>query len=243
MKHKKIYKLKILETNMIKKRAKKGQGGPSVSMLVGIVLGALVLVVAAIGWWSGADWFYGLFGLLPDEMANEISRCKLIVDANNELLDATYCQTQKNIRTASGKRNIDCEFKEIIIKTGKLNDPLICEDSRFTFCDGLRIQALEDNEEFTAEDAQKIKVNDVDCAVILNLVVTPPVSTGSCANSNPNLDCRNYNDGKNYCEGVEGCVWDDTKPDKCVSIINCNSKTTSVACTAISGCTWTPNVA
>lgn len=239
----------------LKKIDKKGQGGPSISMLVGIALGVLVLVVAAIGWWSGANWFYSLFGLLPNPMVNEISRCQLIVDANQEILDATYCQIQKNIRTASGKRNINCEFKEITVKTKRSLDEKICKDEEIIFCDGKKIEFIEERvEEGNTPDAEvvtreigKLKINDYTCVQVLDGTfvpppVTPPVTTGSCVNSNQNLDCRNYNDDKAYCEGA-GCVWDETKPDKCVSIIDCNSKTTSVACTAISGCTWTPNVA
>lgn len=218
----------------LKKSDKKGEMEWKIVLFVVAALGLVLLVLIAT---KGLGWFSEILDLLPGSISNQITKCKQLA-VDNKFLDDAYCEVVEKVKTSKGKRAINCELGEIILETGQLDNPKRCENRERSYCTGKESQALEDEKLWKPEE---VKINDYTCVEVLaGTFVTPPVITGSCANSN---DCRNYNDDKGYCEGVEGCVWDDTKPDKCVSTTDCNSKTTSVACAAASGCTWTPNVA
>lgn len=176
MKHKKIYKLKIPETDMIKgremnlkKRDKKGDMEWKIVMFVVAALGLVLLVLIAT---KGLGWFSDVLGLLPGGISNQITKCKQLVGDNN-FLDDAYCEVVEKVKTSKGKRAINCELDEIRLET-KQSNPKICESRELSYCNGKELQVNEDEKLWKPEEE---KINDYTCVQVFDKTFVPPPVT------------------------------------------------------------------
>src|SRR3989344_48879 len=116
---------------MLKKRVKKRGQDLSITTLVLIVLGVIVLVVVAIGVTQGFDSVFGwLPGFIPQDLEKTTQACNIYAQQD---LTTSYCKEFKEIKTPSKvKTYVNCEFSEI---QEQLTKKLNCDSNEaLTFC-------------------------------------------------------------------------------------------------------------
>lgn len=89
---------------MINLKNKKAQE-MSITTIILLILGILVLVVVALGFWKGFDYVFGSIGLLPNDLNKAIAACK--VYGGSPPLTASFCE-KRELTINKVKGTYDC---------------------------------------------------------------------------------------------------------------------------------------
>src|SRR3989344_470240 len=224
----------------------------SITTLVLIVLGVIVLVFIAIVITQGFDVVLKALGLAPSNVAGMVEKC-VIFGGQTTITSAetTYCEVERKINTDRyGKINVNCEYTEIrraVFKDNLYgNGPYDCYQKENDFCIG---ETQKNGKQIIVPDT--VKVNWYTCADVFASagnyadiyikeaqVIPPPVVTGSCVPSMTSEECYNHINDQQNCVAA-GCKWDTAQESKCIVKSDCGSQTATTTCTAVSGCEWT----
>src|SRR3989344_5767033 len=212
----------------------------SITTLVLIVLGVIVLVFIAIVITQGFDVVLKALGLAPSNVAGMIEKCSIFGGQVTDVTSAhlTYCEVERKINTDRyGKINVNCNYPEISneVNKDKINEQITdCNEIEKNFCIG----QTQKNGQHTVAPAS-VKINWYTCQDVFNDIIPVdttivPVVTGSCVPSMTSEECNDYINDNEGCVAA-GCTYDSTKSSNCFP----NSCTDFGKDDCISGCTWT----
>ena len=117
---------------------KRGQEGMTLTTLLLIVLGVVVLAVIIIGATSGFDFVFGKFKLLPGQDLQALAATCNIAAKNDLKID--YCKQFKEVKLPSGQKSlVNCGYlkeQNLLDKDSATLDCVINEEA--LFCKSLK---------------------------------------------------------------------------------------------------------
>ena len=190
----------------------------SITTLVLIVLGVIVLVVVAIGVTQGFDSVFGwLPGFIPQDLEKTTQACNIYAQQD---LTTSYCKEFKEIKTPSKvKTYVNCEFSEI---QEQLTKKLNCDSNEaLTFCLSLAQDSSFSEKKVNGKVCKKVSNPD---GVELDGQRYDTTCEGNVfkgtwinklkADGSPN-SCSNPEDGNQYISDITSKVSNkDTNPTK-----------------------------
>src|SRR3989344_2228384 len=200
---------------MVMKGVRKGD--VTITTVILIILGLVVLVMMIIGFTKGWDFFFGKFDELPSELQTIAKACVLYAQGG---LGIDFCQYRlvgKELVNCRDTR-IDAQLKAEDIDTTSAS--LKCgTDGKAVACRTL------------ASGKPDTKIDGKPCASLFACFGTP-------------LDCGSVS-GRDPCQLKEGCTWDTTPTGGpslgiCVGVVDYCKTLDETSCKARStnGCTW-----
>lgn len=143
---------------MEKRMGKRGQEGVTLTTLLLIILGVVVVAIIILGFTTGFGFIFDKFKLAPgQDLQAVVTGCELA--ASNELR-ADYCSTFKEVEINGEKQFVNCEDSRVQSNMGADSKGLIT-------CSGSEVEDFcKTTNQLKESDWDKVKVNGRSCAVI-----------------------------------------------------------------------------